>query len=326
LAFFVSTSACAERAPTVNPVRPGLLEVTTARGLKLDVIDWGGNGTPLIFLAGGGRSTPHIFDDFAPRFVDKFRVLGITRRSSGGSSDVSPRRFDDLVDDVVAVLDAMKLEKVVLAGHSFAGLELALFGEEHSDRCLGLIYLDSAYDYTDPALGRIFEANMPPEAPPMTAADSSSIVAMNAWTERTQGMRVPESEIRATRRFDSTGRLVGLKSGGPEKWRIRWRRPDWTGVRCQSLGIYAMPAPPQTALLYYAELDSTQRANAHAYYRAFGAWADKQREKFGRVRGNRVVEFPSSNHYFFLEKPDQAARVMRDFLSQLSDTSSAPAP
>ena len=87
-----------------------------------------------------------------------------------------------------------------------------------------------------------------------------------------------------------------------------------------------MPAPPETWLAYYDQLDSLGRSNANAYYRAFGPWTAEQREKFGRVPGNRVVEFPSSNHYFFLEKPDEAARVMRDFLSTLPDTSSAPAP
>ena len=69
--------------------------------MSLEVLDWGGTGRALVFLAGGGASTAHEFDDFAPRFTDRFRVLGITRRGSVGSSDVPPRQFSDLVDDIV---------------------------------------------------------------------------------------------------------------------------------------------------------------------------------------------------------------------------------
>jgi pimeloyl-ACP methyl ester carboxylesterase len=301
----------------VTQVAPGILRVDTGRGVSLEVLDWGGTGRPLVFLAGGGASTPHVFDEFAPRFADSFRVLGITRRGNGGSSNVRPRRFDDLVDDIVAVLDALQLSSAVLVGHSFAGLEMALFGETHGGRCAGLIYLDSAYDYTDPELGQIFERTQPPSAPPMTAPDSASADAVLAWTERTQGMRLPASAVRATRRFDSTGRMIGAIRSGSLDWRIRDRAPRWEAISCPSLGVYAIPAPPDDALLYWTALDTTQRRSAREYYRAFAPWTSRQREAFGRVSQNQVVAFPSSNHYFFLEQPDTAERVMRTFLAQL---------
>jgi pimeloyl-ACP methyl ester carboxylesterase len=43
------------------------------------VLDWGGTGPPLVFLAGLGN-TAHVFDHFAHQFTDRFRVLGVTRR------------------------------------------------------------------------------------------------------------------------------------------------------------------------------------------------------------------------------------------------------
>ncbi len=290
--------------------------VTTGRGVSLEVLDWGGSGRPLVFLAGGGASTPHVFDEFAPRFTDDFRVLGITRRGNGASSDVRPRRFADLVGDIVAVINALQLQSVVLVGHSFAGLEIAHFAEKHADRCFGLIYLDSAYDYNDPELHRIFEAHQPPSAPPMLAADSASIDAVRAWSERTQGFRMPKSAIRATRRFDSNGRMIGAVTPGSAKWRIESPSPRWEAVTCPSLGIYAVPAPPESWLLYWNELDSHQRAAADAYFTAFAPWAKAQRSAFGKHAHNQVIEFPSSNHYFFLERADEAERVMREFLEK----------
>jgi hypothetical protein len=53
--------------------------VTVEPGVKLEVLDWGGSGRPLIFLAGAG-DTAHRFDGFAPQFVAQHHVYGITRR------------------------------------------------------------------------------------------------------------------------------------------------------------------------------------------------------------------------------------------------------
>lgn len=309
--------ACSDGLPSVTQIAPGALKVDTGKGVSLEVLDWGGTGPALVFLAGGGASTAHGFDDFAPRFTDRFRVLGITRRGNVGSSNLRPKQFSDLVDDIVAVLDALQLRAAVLVGHSFAGLEMALFGEKHADRCLGLIYLDAAYDYTDPALGEMFEKHQPPSAPPMLTADSTSIEAVRAWYARTQGFQPTVSSLRSTRRFDANGRLVGAITPGSAKWTVTSPAPRWESIACRSVGIYAMPAPPATWLLYWDALDSTKRASANRYYSAFAPWAAANRAAFGKHSQNQIVEFPSSNHYFFLEQPKLAERTMREFLAQL---------
>ena len=309
--------ACSARAGRAQTPAPRSFQVATAPGVSIEVIDWGGRGRPLVFLAGGGHSARE-FEDFAPLFAGEFRVLGISRRGSGGSSDVPPERLDDLVGDVVAVLDSLRLGSAVLIGHSFAGTEMALFGEKHRDRCAGLVYLDAAYDYTDPEVERIFTETPPPQAPPMRSADSASVDAVRAYYRRVSGFSVPESEIRATNRFDAEGRLVGrAPSAVQRQMGALVRAPRWEAVDCPSAGIYAVPAPPETWLHYYGELDAAQREAAAAYYRAFSRWTAKHREAFGRGPRNRVVEFPGSNHYFFLEKPDEAKRIILDFLSGL---------
>jgi non-heme chloroperoxidase len=65
--------------------------VTVEQGVQLEVLDWGGSGTPLIFLAGVG-DTAHRFDGFAPQFAKRHRVYGITRRGSDASSQPVPVR------------------------------------------------------------------------------------------------------------------------------------------------------------------------------------------------------------------------------------------
>ena len=63
--------------------------VTVDKDVKLEVLDWGGAGKPMIFLAGMGN-TAHNFDRFAPQFTAKYHVYGITRRGFGASSKPAP--------------------------------------------------------------------------------------------------------------------------------------------------------------------------------------------------------------------------------------------
>ena len=296
---------------------PKVLTVSGQRGVSLEVLDWGGNGPPIVFLAGGGNSTPHDFDDFAPRFTNAHRVIGISRRGSGASSAQRPRSFDDYVDDIVAVLDSFHFDRVAIVGHSFAGLEMARFGEKYDSRCAALVYLDAAYDYTDPALEKIFANNRPPAAPPMRSADSASIDAVRDWYARTQRFRPPAAALRASRLWSNDGRLIGQKPSPADSWNISTPTPRWERVGCPSLGIYAMPAPYETYLRFWSSLDSLQQARAKEYYALFAPWTKKNRDAFGRFPQNRVVEFPSPSHYFFLEQPDEAARVIDAFLSSV---------
>jgi pimeloyl-ACP methyl ester carboxylesterase len=54
---------------------------------------------------------------------------------------------DRLGDDVLAVMDSLKLNRPVLIGHSLGGEELSSVGSRHPEKVAGLIYLDAAYGY-----------------------------------------------------------------------------------------------------------------------------------------------------------------------------------
>ena len=118
--------------------------------VKLEVLDWGGSGRPIILLHGGNRSA-HDFDNFAPKLTSAYHVYGITRRGSGASAappstDVN-YSADRLGDDVLAVIDYLGLDRPVLLGHSLGGQELSSIGSRRAEKVAGLIYLDAAYQY-----------------------------------------------------------------------------------------------------------------------------------------------------------------------------------
>lgn len=130
-----------------DPASHTIQFVTIDKNVKLEVLDFGGSGRPLVFLAGLGN-TGHVFDKFALNFTGAHHVYAITRRGFGDSS-APPDGYgaDRLGDDVLAALDALKLVRPVLAGHSIAGEELSSIASRHPERVAGLVYLDAGYPY-----------------------------------------------------------------------------------------------------------------------------------------------------------------------------------
>lgn len=143
----VLTVAIPAHAQWQDPSTHHVSLVQVEKDVRLEVLDWGGSGRPVVLLAGLGN-TAHVFDDFAEKLKTEHRVIGITRRGYGGSS--SPEQgytTDRLADDVIAVIDTLGLKKPVIVGHSIAGLELSAIGSRHAARVGGLVYLDATFTW-----------------------------------------------------------------------------------------------------------------------------------------------------------------------------------
>ena len=120
-------TAASGTGPWRDPSPHRVRFVTVAPGVSLEVLDWGGAGPPLVFLA-GLQDVAHGFDELAPRFTDRHHVLAITRRGYGASaSRTAGYDLASRVADLRAVLDTLRLGRVDLAGHSIAGDELTAF-------------------------------------------------------------------------------------------------------------------------------------------------------------------------------------------------------
>lgn len=116
-------------------------------GLTLHYVDWGGTGPVLLFLTGLGDSA-RAFDNLAPHFTDRARVLGLTRRGQG-QSDAPASGYDPrtLATDIRAFLDVMKIDKATLVGFSAAGSEMTPFASTYPQRVDKLVYLDAVNDW-----------------------------------------------------------------------------------------------------------------------------------------------------------------------------------
>jgi pimeloyl-ACP methyl ester carboxylesterase len=144
-------TAPATPAPKTGDTSPHqVFFIPVERTVKLEVLDWGGVGRPLVLLAGLGYDA-HVYDTFAPKLTAHHHVYGITRRGFGASSAPDPVNgnysADRLGDDVLAVMDQLRLDHPVLVGHAKAGQELSSIGSRHPEKVAGLIYLDAGYSY-----------------------------------------------------------------------------------------------------------------------------------------------------------------------------------
>jgi len=120
--LFIGLAASAQQLSNWRDPSPHKVQfVTVDHDVRLEVLDWGGHGRPVVLLA--GYLTAHAYDGFAEKLSPFCHVYGITRRGWGASSrsdsGYSAQRSSD---DVLEVLSALKLsQRPVLAGHSFGG-------------------------------------------------------------------------------------------------------------------------------------------------------------------------------------------------------------
>ena len=90
---------------------------TTSDGVHLHVLDYGGDGVPLLILP--GITSPAIAMDFVAReLVDLVRPVILDVRGRGLSDDGPSYTLEDYAADTEAVISALDLKDPILLGHS----------------------------------------------------------------------------------------------------------------------------------------------------------------------------------------------------------------
>src|SRR5258706_13410360 len=84
LALIVIRAHSQTSAPWRDPSPHAVRFVIVENGVQVEALDWGGSGSPVVLLAGGGN-TAHLFDEFAPKLTSDHHVYGMTRRGFGAS-------------------------------------------------------------------------------------------------------------------------------------------------------------------------------------------------------------------------------------------------
>jgi pimeloyl-ACP methyl ester carboxylesterase len=314
---------CAQPVAWQDPSNHHVQFVDVESNVKLEVLDWGGSGRPVALLA--GYQTAHIYDDFAPKLAESFHVYGITRRGYGASSrpaeGYSAQRS---ADDVLAVLDSLKLEKPVLAGHSWGGQDLTIVGALHPDRVSGLVYLNSAEDPTltlpDYGLKPMDLSKLPASMRSPDKPDFRSFQAYREWQLKAHGVAYPESELRqmyAANPDGTVGRFLGSQKVRDAIFAGR-QKPDFARIRVPVLAFFASPTSLGQEMEKYKPHNDDERAAMEQNYPAtITIWDRHVRDLQAGVPDARVLALPGANFYIFLSNGDEILREMRKFAATL---------
>lgn len=112
-------------------------------GSKLYAIEQG-RGRPILALH-GGLADHRASLAYAGPLAAEYRLITPDLRGAGQSKDIGPLSWDQLADDLAALLDHLGLARAVVAGTS-AGSGVALrFGLRHTDRTAGLVLVAPLY-------------------------------------------------------------------------------------------------------------------------------------------------------------------------------------
>jgi non-heme chloroperoxidase len=282
--------------------------VVQAGNIRLSYLDWGGNGLPIIFLAGLGQS-PHIFDHLAVQFTNKHHVIGMFRRGHG-TSDRPSSGYDSgtLAEDLRAALDALSMRRVVLVGYSFGGVEVTEFLRRYSDRVERVVYLDSAYDNT-----KMPTSGDPVRMPSPTAEDLANIQAGMKWFERAFGFATPAIEADARAMNMLPGGKMTMEAFpleiGAQLWKT-WTsfKPDFSGTRTPVLAIYAI-SESHPILSQGASADLREKADE--FWR--NNWVPYQEQSLGELLATkgpvRIAVLRNTSHLCFFRPQDEAQVV-----------------
>ncbi|HVL68621.1 MAG TPA: alpha/beta hydrolase [Vicinamibacterales bacterium] len=280
------------RDPSPHEVR----FVHVERDVRVEVLDWGGQGRPLLFV--GCYLTAHVYDGIAPKLTGHFRVAAVTHRGVGASdrpaSGYDPHRR---AADILAVIVALGMQKPILVGNSCGGDILHTLGAEHPDHIGGLVYLDAA---EDPTL-TMADYDLPP-------VDRENLPARVG-----KGVSAPfpeaEQRLLTERPIDPA-----IRKAIVEENRVR---PNYAAIRVPVLAVYRAVAMEEALEQYPPKNDMQREALMQGLAAQRAMLAKWQGDLKTGVPGARIVELPRSNLYMFLSNEAEVIREIRAFVATL---------
>ena len=253
-------------------------------GVRLEYVEHGDpNGVPVIFLHGitdSWRSFEPLFRHL-PRSI---RAFAISVRGHGDSSrPASGYSVVDMAADVAAFMDAKRLPRAIIAGHSMGASVAQRVAANHPSRVAGLALLAS--------FARLFRE------PGLTAFHASSIVPLADPIERGFVRDWQLSTLARPMRAGDLDMIVDETLKLPARvWHAAFAAlvstPD---------AIDALPATGLPTLILWGDRDSFVPRTAPEALHA-------------RLSGSRLVVYPGAGHAIHWEDPVRVAQDLAAFV------------
>jgi pimeloyl-ACP methyl ester carboxylesterase len=220
-----------------------------SNGIQL-AYDEAGEGGKTLLLLHGITTNRHNFDGLLRAgLAESYRVLRVDLRGRGESD--KPKHgyhMRDHAADILEMLDRLKLEKVVLVGHSFGGL-LSVFMASHTpERLEKIVIIDAAREATTQETAEKIRPSLERMKMPIQSADamiaavkSMPYYADGSWSDELEAMYrselIPMPDGTFQRSLYADGIIEAMDYIMAEDWYSHFRN-----VQVPSLLIHA-PAP-----------------------------------------------------------------------------------
>lgn len=125
----------------MNRLRP-LDRSLTVNGLRLHILDWGGEGRTPLLLLHGFTGHAHAWDTLSIALQPHFRVLALDQRGHGESDPADVYSAAAAFDDIGGVIDQLGLTTLVMIGLSMGGRNAMYFTSRRPDLVQKLVIVD----------------------------------------------------------------------------------------------------------------------------------------------------------------------------------------
>ncbi|MCF8365254.1 MAG: alpha/beta hydrolase [Bacteroidales bacterium] len=132
---------------------------TSSDGLQISYTDQGSGDIALVFVHGWSCDKSY-WKYQVPEFSTNYRVITVDYGGHGNSgTDRENFTINSFGDDVVAVVDKLDLDQVILIGHSMGGEVIIDAASKMPERVIGLVGVDTYQQFRDTTFTReIFES------------------------------------------------------------------------------------------------------------------------------------------------------------------------
>ncbi|HEV8029264.1 MAG TPA: alpha/beta hydrolase [Stellaceae bacterium] len=295
----IDNAALLERLAAANgiPYRPGAppapRRLRTPEGLSLNLIDWGGDGAPILFLHGGSL-TAHSWDLVCLALGDRFRCVALDLRGHGESDWAEVYTIDACIADVAAIVAALGCSRVHVVGMSLGGNIAAHYAHAAGPRLASLTMVDVG-----------------------PSVDFAATATMRNFMDQ------PIAELTLDQLVDAA--LRASTRGGQDKILYRYRHLTQTTADGRLAWRQDRRKPHDYAHIFakIQELDALARDIDCRVLLVRGAlsrvWSDAAAADFtARFRDARWLSIPDAGHNIPEDNPQTLAEALRTFLSEIA--------
>jgi pimeloyl-ACP methyl ester carboxylesterase len=260
-----------------------------------------GKGDPVVLLP-GLTTGPWEWSDTIRRLAPRHTVYAVALPGFDGRPPAAAPLFDRVTNDFWAMLDAQKIARPVVVGHSLGGTLAILLGEQHPERLRGIVALDGLPIF--PGMDRITAEQRAGAAQqasaPIAGQTREQLLAFEKGYMKTAG-GVLDAQL--------ADQLAELEANSDSGAVAQWLREDLGTDLRPNLAKISVPlleiVPYNAPDLANAPQSYTEEQKV-AYYRGLLSGAPKL----------QLVSVSPARHFAMFDQPDKIFAIIDAFLTE----------